>query len=74
MEKVALIIPCFNEEKTIEKVVMDFITELPELEIYVYNNNSTDNTYNILNNKKLPIIVRNEFNQGKGNVVRRMFR
>ena len=74
MKKIALLIPCFNEEKTIEKVIMDFITELPELEIYVYNNNSTDNTCNILNNIKVPIIVRNEYNQGKGNVVRRMFR
>lgn len=73
MEKIALLIPCFNEEKTIKKVIMDFIAELPELEIYVYNNNSTDNTCNILNNLKDKIIVRNEYNQGKGNVVRTMF-
>lgn len=72
-EKIAVLIPCYNEEKTIEKVVLDFKKELPNAEIYVYNNNSNDNTMNILN-KLDGIIVRNEYNQGKGNVVRRMFR
>ena len=71
--KIAVLIPCYNEEKTIEKVVLDFKKELPDADIYVYNNNSTDNTINILN-KLNGIIVRNEYNQGKGNVVRRMFR
>ena len=71
--KIAVLIPCYNEEKTIEKVVLDFKKELPDADIYVYNNNSTDDTINILN-KLNGIIVRNEYNQGKGNVVRRMFR
>lgn len=71
--KIAVLIPCYNEEKTIEKVVLDFRKELPDADIYVYNNNSTDNTIDILN-KLNGIIVRNEYNQGKGNVVRRMFR
>ena len=71
--KIAVLIPCYNEEKTIEKVVLDFKKELPDADIYVYNNNSTDNTIDILN-KLNGIIVRNEYNQGKGNVVRRMFR
>lgn len=73
MKKIALLIPCYNEDKTIEKVITDFIKEFPELKIYVYNNNSTDNTCNVLNNLKIPIIVRNEYNQGKGNVIKRMF-
>ena len=71
--KIAVLIPCYNEEKTIEKVVLDFKKELPDADIYVYNNNSTDNKIDILN-KLNGIIVRNEYNQGKGNVVRRMFR
>lgn len=71
--KIAVLIPCYNEEKTIEKVILDFKKELPDADIYVYNNNSTDNTIDILN-KLNGIIVRNEYNQGKGNVVRRMFR
>ena len=73
MKKIAVLIPCYNEEKTIKKVVMDFKKELPEAQIYVYNNNSTDNSLKILNEIE-GIVVRNEYNQGKGNVVRRMFR
>ena len=70
--KIAVLIPCYNEELTIEKVVNDFKRELPEADIYVYDNNSKDATA-----EKAAIagaIVRNEYNQGKGNVVRRMFR
>ena len=72
-QRIAIIIPCYNEEKTIEKVVFDFKKELPKAQIYVYNNNSTDRTLEIANSIK-GIIVKNEYNQGKGNVVRRMFR
>ncbi len=72
-EKIAILIPCYNEEKTIQKVVLDFKRELPNAQIYVYNNNSTDRTLEIASSID-GIIVRNEYNQGKGNVVRRMFR
>ncbi len=72
MDKIAVLIPCYNEEKTIEKVVNDFKAVLPEAEIYVYNNNSTDRTAEIA--KNAGAIVRNEYMQGKGNVIRRMFR
>ena len=72
MEKIAVLIPCYNEEVTIKKVIEDFKKELPEAKIYVYNNNSTDKTYEIA--QQMGVIVRNEYNQGKGNVVRRMFR
>lgn len=72
-EKIAVLIPCYNEEKTIQKVILDFKRELPEAQIYVYNNNSTDKTLEIINSIK-GINIRNEYNQGKGNVVRRMFR
>lgn len=71
--KIAVLIPCYNEEKTIKKVVMDFKKELPDADIYVYNNNSNDNSMKILGEIN-GITVRNEYNQGKGNVVRRMFR
>ena len=71
-EKIAVLIPCYNEELTIKKVIEDFKKELPEADIYVYNNNSKDKTYEIAS--KCDAIVRNEYNQGKGNVVRRMFR
>ena len=71
-EKIAVLIPCYNEELTIKKVIEDFKRELPEADIYVYNNNSKDKTYEIAS--KCGVIVRNEYNQGKGNVVRRMFR
>lgn len=72
MDKIAVLIPCFNESKTIEKVVKDWKKTLPEAKIYVYDNNSTDNTANIA--KKAGAIVKHEYQQGKGNVVRRMFR
>lgn len=72
-KKIAILIPCYNEEKTIEKVIKDFQKELPEAQIYVYNNNSRDSSVEIV--KKFPnVILRNEYNQGKGNVVRRSFR
>jgi len=69
--EIALLIPCFNESQTIQKVISDFKNELPELKIYVYDNNSSDNTYNIA--KTAGAIVRKEFRQGKGHVVRSMF-
>lgn len=72
MEKIAVLIPCYNEELTIEKVVKDFKRELPEADIYVYDNNSKDKTAEIA--KKAGAIVRREYRQGKGNVVRTMFR
>lgn len=72
MEKIAVLIPCYNEELTIEKVVKDFKKELPDADIYVYDNNSKDNTYKIA--KSAGAIVRKENRQGKGNVVRTMFR
>jgi glycosyltransferase involved in cell wall biosynthesis len=72
MEKTAVLIPCYNEEKTIANVVRDFKFQLPDAEIYVYDNNSTDNTVNEA--KKAGAIVRSEERQGKGNVIRSMFR
>ncbi|WP_409200128.1 glycosyltransferase family 2 protein [Methanobrevibacter sp. DSM 116169] len=68
----AILIPCYNEEKTIANVINDFKNELPNADIYVYDNNSTDNTIKIA--KDAGAIVRCEFKQGKGNVVRSMFR
>jgi glycosyltransferase involved in cell wall biosynthesis len=70
--KIAVLIPCYNEEKTIGKVVSDFRRELPEADIYVYDNNSNDRTSFIA--AEHGAIVRKEFRQGKGNVVRSMFR
>ncbi len=70
-KKIAILIPCYNEAKTIEKVVKDYQQVLPEAEIYVYDNNSTDNTDKIA--KKAGAIVRYESRQGKGNVIRTMF-
>ena len=70
--KTAILIPCYNEEMTIEKVVTDFKREMPDADIYVYDNNSTDNSYELA--KNAGAIVRREFKQGKGNVVRSMFR
>src|SRR5699024_7269996 len=64
--------PCYNESKTVEKVVTDFKQALPEAMIYVYDNNSTDNTAELA--EKAGAIVRHEYQQGKGNVIRRMFR
>jgi len=72
MDKIAVLIPCYNEEKTIEKVVKDSIAALPEATIYVYDNNSTDRTVEIA--KAAGAVVRHEYMQGKGNVIRRMFR
>ena len=72
MKKIAILIPCFNEEKTIEKVVLDFKAAVKNADIYVYDNNSTDKTTEIA--KKAGAIVRFEPRQGKGNVVRTMFR
>ncbi len=72
MSKVAVLIPCYNEELTIEKVIKDFKKELPEADIYVYNNNSKDKTKEIA--KKNGAIVVDEYKQGKGNVVRSQFR
>lgn len=71
-KKIAVLIPCYNEEITIEKVVKDFTRELPEAKIYVFNNNSTDNTAKKAHDAGA--IVINEYQQGKGNVVRTMFR
>lgn len=71
MDKIAVLIPCYNESKTIEKVVTDFRKQLPEAVIYVYDNNSTDGTDEIA--RKAGAVVRYEFQQGKGNVIRRMF-
>jgi glycosyltransferase involved in cell wall biosynthesis len=70
--KIAVLLPCYNEEKTIGKVIQDFQRELPEAEIYVYDNNSKDRTAEIA--LKNGAIVRKESLQGKGNVVRSMFR
>lgn len=70
--KTAVLIPCYNEELTINKVVSDFHKALPEAEIYVYDNNSTDNTY--FEAEKAGAIVRREPRQGKGNVIRQMLR
>lgn len=72
MKKIAILIPCYNESKTIAKVVKDYHEVLPEAEIFVYDNNSTDNTGEIA--KKAGAIVKRESRQGKGNVVRSMFR
>lgn len=72
MDKIAVLIPCYNEEKTIEKVIKDARKALPEAVIYVYNNNSKDRTAEIA--EKAGAVVRNEYMQGKGNVIRRMFR
>ncbi len=72
MDKIAVLIPCYNESKTIEKVVTDFKRVLPEATIYVYDNNSTDGTDEIA--RKAGAVVRYEHQQGKGNVIRRMFR
>ncbi|MGH1830740.1 glycosyltransferase family 2 protein [Enterococcus gilvus] len=72
MDKIAVLIPCYNEEQTIQAVIDDFKAELPEGTIYVYDNNSTDNTYAIA--KAAGVKVKKESRQGKGNVVRTMFR
>ena len=72
MDRIAILIPCYNESKTIGKVISEFRNELPDAVIYVYDNNSTDGTAEIA--KKAGAVVRYEHQQGKGNVIRRMFR
>ena len=72
MDKIAVLIPCYNECKTIQKVVQDFQNVLPEAVIYVYDNNSTDSSAELA--KLAGAVVRHEYQQGKGNVIRRMFR
>ena len=72
MDKIAVLIPCYNEEKTIEKVVKDSFAALPDAKVYVYDNNSTDRTAELA--EKAGAIVRCEPRQGKGYVLRRMFR
>ena len=72
MDTIAVLIPCYNESRTIEKVVADWKQALPEAAIYVYDNNSSDATDELA--RKAGAIVRYEYQQGKGNVVRRMFR
>ena len=72
MDKIAVLIPCYNEEKTIGKVVRDARAALPESTIYVYDNNSTDRTVEIA--KEAGAVIKHEYMQGKGNVIRRMFR
>lgn len=72
MDKIAVLIPCYNEEKTITKVVADAKAALPEAVVYVYDNNSTDETVKLA--EAAGAVVRHEYQQGKGNVVRRMFR
>lgn len=72
MDKIAVLIPCYNESKTIAKVIQDYKRVLPEAVIYVYDNNSKDGTDEIA--RENGAIVRYEYQQGKGNVIRRMFR
>ena len=73
MDKIAVLIPCYNEANTIEKVINDYKAALPDnAVIYVYDNNSTDGTADIA--RQAGAIVRRETMQGKGNVIRRMFR
>ena len=72
MDKIAVLIPCYNEERTIEKVVKDAKKALPDAVVYVYDNNSTDHSASLA--AKAGAVVRRERKQGKGNVIRRMFR
>lgn len=77
MSKIAVLIPCYNEEKTIKKVIKDYRAAIPDAYIYVYNNNSTDKTFEIvqgISSVDSRVIIRNEYRQGKGNVIRSMFR
>ena len=71
-KKIAVLIPCYNESKTIKKVVEDYKKALPEADIYVYDNNSSDHTDEIA--RKAGAIVKYEYRQGKGNVLRSMFK
>lgn len=72
MDKIAVLIPCYNESATVQKVVSDWKRELPEATVYVYDNNSTDGTPELA--KEAGAVVCHEYRQGKGNVIRRMFR
>ena len=72
LDKIAVLIPCYNEAVTVQKVVRDFHRVLPEAVIYVYDNNSTDKTAELA--AEAGAVVRHEYQQGKGNVIRRMFR
>ncbi|MBQ1950321.1 MAG: glycosyltransferase [Clostridia bacterium] len=72
MDKIAILIPCYNEAATIEKVVKDMKAALPEATVYVYDNNSSDDTAALA--ARAGAVVRREYAQGKGNVIRRMFR
>ena len=72
MEKIAVLIPCYNEAQTVSKVVADWKQALPEATVYVYDNNSTDETARLAG--EAGAVVRPEYMQGKGNVIRRMFR
>ena len=71
-KKIAVLIPCYNEAKTVERVIKDYKKALPGANIYVYDNNSTDGTAKVA--KSVGAIVKQEHRQGKGNVVRSMFR
>ena len=70
-DEIAVIIPCYNEAPTIGKVIDDFHRELPDAAVYVYDNNSTDTTYELA--VACGAIVKKEPRQGKGNVIRQMF-
>lgn len=72
MDRIAVLIPCYNEEKTIQKVVTEFRTVLPDAVVYVFDNNSSDRSVELA--RQAGAIVRREYRQGKGNVIRRMFR
>lgn len=72
MDKIAILVPCYNEEKTITDVIKGFHQVMPEAVIYVYDNNSSDRTAQLA--EEAGAIVRREYQQGKGNVIRRMFR
>lgn len=72
MDKIAVLIPCYNESQTIAKVVTEWKQALPEATVYVYDNNSSDGTAEIA--RQAGAVVRYEYQQGKGNVIRRMFR
>ena len=72
MDKIAVLVPCYNEAATVGKVIQDFRKALPDSVIYVYDNNSTDDTGVIA--EENGAVVRHEYQQGKGNVIRRMFR
>jgi len=69
---IAVLIPCYNEAPTVEKVVRDIRGALPDADVYVYDNNSTDGTADLA--RRAGAIVRHEYRQGKGNVIRTMFR